>query len=210
MVEKFKILSAGRDSKGLNIFKSSAYKEHEQTPMAQTFWVLRWSIGGWLICALVFCFSFIFEHIWRYGWSPATFDWIKIYLINMVQSAGLSVVAEIPYWITRCIMHPDLPCIVPILPFIAYYLLADDTLKGEFNPNGKEIVAKENSVSKLRSEDPLKAYFHCHTDITIPYEEIGLIEGIKPDGERIALLKDGRFVLPGTEELNKALTGAGF
>lgn len=79
-----------------------------------------------------------------------------------------------------------------------------------FNPNGKEIVAKENSVSKLRSEDPLKAYFHCHTDITIPYEEIGLIEAIKPDGERIALLKDGRFVLPGTEELNKALTGAGF
>ena len=145
MVEKFKILSAGRDSKGLNIFKSSAYKEHEQTPMAQTFWVLRWSIGVWLICALVFCFSFIFEHIWRYGWSPATFDWIKIYLINMVQSAGLSVVAEIPYWITRCIMHPDLPCIVPILPFIAYYLLADDTLKGEFNPNGTDKFDKKSS-----------------------------------------------------------------
>lgn len=145
MVEKFKILSAGRDSKGLNIFKSSAYKEHEQTPMAQTFWVLRWSIGVWLICALVFCFSFIFEHIWRYGWSPATFDWIKIYLSNMVQSAGLSVVAEIPYWIVRCIMHPDFACIVPILPFIAYYLLTDDTLKGEFNPNGKDKFDKKSS-----------------------------------------------------------------
>ena len=145
MVEKFKILSAGRDSKGLNIFKSSAYKEHEQTPMAQTFWVLRWSIGVWLICALVFCFSFVFEHLWRYGWSLATFDWIKIYLTNMVQSAGLSVVAEIPYWIVRCIMHPDLPCIVPIIPFIAYYLLTDDTLKGEFNPNGKDKFDKKSS-----------------------------------------------------------------
>ena len=112
MVEKFKILSAGRDSKGLNIFKSSAYKEHEQTPMAQVFWALRWSVGVWLVCALTFCFSFIFEHIWRYGWSDATLDWIKIYLHNMMTSGGMSVIAEIPYWILRCVMHPDYACIV--------------------------------------------------------------------------------------------------
>ncbi len=145
MVQKFKILSAGKDSKGLNIFKSSAYKEHEQTPMAQVFWALRWSVGVWLICALVFCFSFLFEHLWRYGWSPATANWMKIYLINMVQSAGLSVIAEIPYWVLRCLMHPDFMCVVPLIPVLAYYLLVDDTLKGEFNPHGKDKFDKKSS-----------------------------------------------------------------
>ncbi len=145
MVQKFKILSAGKDSKGLNIFKSSAYKEHEQTPMAQVFWALRWSVGVWLICALVFCFSFLFEHLWRYGWSPATANWMKIYLINMVQSAGLSVIAEIPYWVLRCLMHPDFACVVPLIPVLAYYLLVDDTLKGEFNPHGKDKFDKKSS-----------------------------------------------------------------
>ena len=144
MVEKFKILSAGKDSKGLNIFKSSAYKEYEQTPMAQVFWALRWSVGVWLICAAAFCASFIIEHIWRYGWTVATGDWIKIYLGNMVSSAGLSVIAEIPGWIVRCLMHPDFACVVPIIPFIAYFLLTDDTLKKEFNPHGKDEFDKKS------------------------------------------------------------------
>ena len=39
-----------------------------------------------------------------------------------------------------------------------------------YNPNGKEIIARDNSVSIQRKEDVSKAYFHCHTDITIPYE----------------------------------------
>ena len=71
-----------------------------------------------------------------------------------------------------------------------------------FNPDGKEIVAKENECSLLRFEDEEKAYFNIHTDITIPYEEIGLIEAVRSDKSSIALLKDGRFVLPGTEGLN--------
>lgn len=74
-----------------------------------------------------------------------------------------------------------------------------------FNPDGKEIVAKENSVSALRKEDPEKAYFQCHTDITIPYEELGGIQVITKNGETIDLLKDGRFVLAGTELLNEPL-----
>ena len=41
-----------------------------------------------------------------------------------------------------------------------------------YNPNGKEIIARDNSVSILRKEDVSKAYYHCHTDITIPYEEL--------------------------------------
>ena len=73
-----------------------------------------------------------------------------------------------------------------------------------FNPDGKEIVAKENEVSLLRSTNPAKAYFNCHTDITIPYNELGELNAVLPDGSRIAIIREGRFVLPGTENLNKA------
>ena len=72
-----------------------------------------------------------------------------------------------------------------------------------YNPDGKEIVAKENSVSALRKENPQKAYFNCHTDITIPYDELSLIEIIKEDNTRESIIADGRFVLKGTEELNE-------
>lgn len=74
-----------------------------------------------------------------------------------------------------------------------------------YNPNGKEIVAKENSVSAFRKEDVSKAYFHCHTDITIPYEELKSITVVAKGGGETELLKDGRFVLPGTEILNEPL-----
>lgn len=77
-----------------------------------------------------------------------------------------------------------------------------------YNPDGKEIVAKDNECSILRKfdkkEDREKAYFNCHTDITIPYEEIGGIYAVKKDGTRIAIIEDGRFVLSGTEKLNDA------
>lgn len=74
-----------------------------------------------------------------------------------------------------------------------------------FNPDGREIIAKENSVSALRKEDMSKAYFYCHTDITIPYEEILSIAVVTKTGEKILLLENGRFVLPGTEALNEPL-----
>ena len=41
-----------------------------------------------------------------------------------------------------------------------------------YNPDGKEIVARDNEVAALRSVNPSKAYFNCHTDITIPYDEL--------------------------------------
>ena len=71
-----------------------------------------------------------------------------------------------------------------------------------YNPNGKEIVARDNSVSILRKEDVSKAYLQCHTDITIPYEELEEIAVYSKDGEKTVILKDGRFVLKGTEILN--------
>ncbi|MCR5097352.1 MAG: aminopeptidase [Lachnospiraceae bacterium] len=71
------------------------------------------------------------------------------------------------------------------------------------NPDGKEIVARDNSVSILRkSDNPEKAYFNCHTDITIPFAELGYITVDMPDGTSEDIIRDGRFVVPGTEPLN--------
>ena len=72
-----------------------------------------------------------------------------------------------------------------------------------YNQNGKEIVAKDNSISILRKEDVSKAYFNCHTDITIPYDEFGEISVVKEDGTRVPILSNGKFVLEGTEFLNE-------
>lgn len=74
-----------------------------------------------------------------------------------------------------------------------------------YNPDGKQIVARENAVSALRKEDMSKAYFNCHTDITIPYDELDKITVIKEDGTEVDVIADGKFVVPGTEELNVPL-----
>ena len=74
-----------------------------------------------------------------------------------------------------------------------------------YNPDGKAIVARDNEVSIQRKTDMSKAYFNCHTDITIPYDELGHIKVIRKDGSTEDVIVDGRFVVPGTEELNKPL-----
>lgn len=71
------------------------------------------------------------------------------------------------------------------------------------NPDGKRMIAKENERSALRREDVEQAYFNCHTDITIPYDELKEIAVVHADKSRTAIIRDGRFVLPGTEELNE-------
>lgn len=75
-----------------------------------------------------------------------------------------------------------------------------------YNPDGKQMIAKENDFSLLRHTEPNKAYFNCHTDITIPYDELGDILIHTENGGEIPLIKEGRFVLPGTEGLNEPLT----
>ena len=74
-----------------------------------------------------------------------------------------------------------------------------------FNPDGKRIAAKDNEITLNRRTDKNKAYFGCHTDITLPYSELGLVTCIMEDGSRIDIIREGRFVLEGTQELNKAL-----
>jgi leucyl aminopeptidase (aminopeptidase T) len=78
-----------------------------------------------------------------------------------------------------------------------------------YNPDGKEIIAKDNEVSVLRDTDVNKAYFQCHTDITIPYDELGELSVLTEAGDVIPIIQDGQFVLPGCEELNKPLNRTG-
>ena len=74
-----------------------------------------------------------------------------------------------------------------------------------YNPDGKEIVARENEISRLRKEDSQKAYFSCHTDITIPYDELDVITVVRKDGSCVDVIRDGKFAVPGTEPLNQPL-----
>ncbi len=71
-----------------------------------------------------------------------------------------------------------------------------------YNPDGKAIVARENECSALRRTDSGKAYFNCHTDITIPYKELDSIYVETAAGEKNFIIENGRFVLAGSEELN--------
>lgn len=79
-----------------------------------------------------------------------------------------------------------------------------------YNPDGKELVAKDNACSILRKTDKAKAYFNCHTDITLPYDELGELSAVMETGETVPIIKDGKFVLPSCEELNRALQDSGF
>ena len=82
------------------------------------------------------------------------------------------------------------------------YSWAEDT--PVYNPDGKEIIARDNEISEMRKDDASLAYYGCHTDITIPYDELGSICAVDDDGDMIPVIEDGRFVLPGTEALNEA------
>lgn len=72
-----------------------------------------------------------------------------------------------------------------------------------FNPDGKNIIARDNERSILRKEDISKAYTNVHTDITLPYDSLAFIKSVNPNGDEIHIIKDGRFVLKGTEKLNE-------
>lgn len=81
------------------------------------------------------------------------------------------------------------------------YSMEEDVVS--FNPNGKQIMAKENEMSALRKTDMSKAYFQCHTDITIPYDELSEITAVAEDGKETMIIQNGRFVLAGVEALNE-------
>ncbi|MCF7794396.1 MAG: aminopeptidase [Candidatus Cloacimonetes bacterium] len=104
--------------------------------------------------------------------------------------------------------------ILPLLPILIvekmgpHFAIGDTCFSFEedfavFNPiDNKEIIARENERSALRKEDINKAYTNCHTDITLPYEDLDFITAISENGEEFDIIRDGRFVVSGTEELN--------
>lgn len=69
--------------------------------------------------------------------------------------------------------------------------------------NKKEIIARENEKSALRKTDAKEAYVFRHIDITLPYESIAFISAITQAGQRTDIIRDGRFVVEGTEDFNK-------
>lgn len=109
--------------------------------------------------------------------------------------------------------------ILPLMPILIvekmgpHFAIGDTCFSWEedfavFNPiDGKEITARDNSKSVLRKTDVSKAYTNCHTDITLPYEDLEFISVITKKGEIIDIIRDGRFVVAGTEELNEPLIG---
>jgi leucyl aminopeptidase (aminopeptidase T) len=68
--------------------------------------------------------------------------------------------------------------------------------------NGKEMIAVDNEKSATRTCDPMNAYTQKHMDITLPYEMLESITAVSHDGSKTDIIRDGRFVVPGTEELN--------
>ncbi len=73
--------------------------------------------------------------------------------------------------------------------------------------NNKLITAMDNEKSIQRKTDVNAAYCNKHNDITLAFNSLGFITAVKENGEKIDIIKDGRFVLKGTEELNEPLEG---
>jgi len=71
--------------------------------------------------------------------------------------------------------------------------------------NGKEMIAVENEKSATRKTDPVNAYTNKHMDITLPYDMLASITAVAADGSKTDIIRDGRFVVPGTQELNLPL-----
>jgi len=63
----------------------------------------------------------------------------------------------------------------------------------------------DNEKSITRKEDPVNAYLQKHIDITLPYEMLASITAVTKEGEKFDIIRDGRFAVPGTEELNMFL-----
>ena len=67
----------------------------------------------------------------------------------------------------------------------------------------KEMVARYNETTRRKNADDV--YTNKHIDITLPYDQIRLLAGYTRDGQEIGIIRNGRFVLEGTEPLNKPL-----
>ncbi len=81
--------------------------------------------------------------------------------------------------------------------------------RGESSPvvnmyDKKEVTARANERTARRDEMP-DCYYFNHVDITLPFGQIDRLYGVTEDGRRVMLIENGRFVLDGTDELNRWL-----
>ncbi len=83
------------------------------------------------------------------------------------------------------------------------YSRAEDT--PVYNPDGREIISKDNEQTIKRKTDSSFRYYECHTDVTIPYYELDFIVAEDEKGNEYPVIRDGIFVVPGAEELNQPL-----
>ncbi len=75
-----------------------------------------------------------------------------------------------------------------------------------FDPiTSKKVCSKDNEKSIQRKKDPIEAYTNKHEDIVLPFDDIECITAITNDNKRIDIIRNGRFVLEGTKELNRPL-----
>ena len=66
-------------------------------------------------------------------------------------------------------------------------------------------MARDNDVSLKRKTGAKDAYYNCHTDVTIPYDELGEVTVVSENGERFPLIQNGKFVLEKCQKLNEPL-----
>jgi hypothetical protein len=71
--------------------------------------------------------------------------------------------------------------------------------------NKKQFCAVDNEKSIQRKTNPQEAYTNKHSDIVLGFDSIEFITAILHNGEKVDIIKDGRFVLEGTEDLNQPL-----
>jgi len=74
----------------------------------------------------------------------------------------------------------------------------------------KLICAMDNEKSRLRHKTPTEAYSNKHEDIVMDFSAIDFIAAVLSNGKTVDIIRDGRFSLPGTEELNIPLEEMGF
>lgn len=81
--------------------------------------------------------------------------------------------------------------------------------RGEDSPvfnlyGGKEMTARDNELTGQRHHGD-DCYVNFHTDITLPYDQVGLFEGLLEDGSTVVILRDGRYLPLSAAALNHYL-----
>ena len=137
---------------GFGVFNSSKYKPHDQINKAMMFWKMRWNAAITLLTIPLFGAALCLEYVWRYGWSPASLRWIEVFWANAVTSFGLSIFAEIPFYLDRLLFRTDIAMLAPLIPLLAYFMLRNDDYELTQNPHGDDEYAKNSAKEAVDAD----------------------------------------------------------